>query len=394
MLVAPYAPAADGRHGGARVVHGLAGELSRRHDVALVHLDRDEIDPAIAARCVSVDVVGVADPGPWGVRARGAVAVLRGRSLKAAASGVPELQRRVRELARSFDAQVLHVESAVLGDVLAAAPQALRVVTFYEPAASVRESMALRGRGLPFAHRLDALAAAREERRVLGLADAAVVFTERDRRLLAGGAGGGVKVVTIPFGWDVPATACDPTGADPPTLLFVANFAHPPNVDAALTLAQRIFPAVAARHPSVRLEIVGAAPPAQLLALDGGAIRVTGAVRSVRPYLERAAIVVTPIAIGGGMRAKVLEALAAGKAVVASSRAAEGLSAVAGEELVVVDGDERTATAICALLEDAGARRRMAARARAWALRELSWPAVADRYDELYARVERSRSGR
>jgi glycosyltransferase involved in cell wall biosynthesis len=389
LIVTPYAPSAGGRHGGARVVHGLVGELSRRHDVALLHLDRDELDPVIAARCASVDSVALADPGPWGVRARGAGAVLRGRSLKAAASAVPRLRRRVRELARSFDAQVVQVETGILGDALAGAPHALRVVTFYEPAGSLRESLGLRSRGLPFAHSLDAIAAQREERRVLGLADIAVAFTERDRRLLGGGVGGGAERVTIGFGWDVPETACDPAGGDPPTLLFVANFAHPPNVDAALTLARRILPAVRSAHPAVRLEIVGAAPPAELLALAGDAIRVTGAVPSVRPYLERAAVVVTPIALGGGMRAKVLEALAAGKAVVASSRAAEGITARPGEELVVVDGDPQTAAAICALLEDEEARRRMAARARAWALRELSWPAVADRYDELYARCER-----
>jgi glycosyltransferase involved in cell wall biosynthesis len=112
----------------------------------------------------------------------------------------------------------------------------------------------------------------------------------------------------------------------------------------------------------------------------------------VRPHLERAAVVVMPIAIGGGMRAKVLEALAAGKAVVASSRAAEGVTALPGEDLVVVDGDAQTAAAICALLDDEDARRRMGARARAWAVRELSWSTVADRYDELYARVQRSKS--
>jgi len=93
------------------------------------------------------------------------------------------------------------------------------------------------------------------------------------------------------------------------------------------------------------------------------------------------------------MRIKVLEALAAGKVVVASSRAAEGLTAQSGRDLLVADGDVGMAAAINRLLDDDRLRRQMAASARAWALRELSWSTMADRYDELYARLERRRSG-
>jgi glycosyltransferase involved in cell wall biosynthesis len=91
------------------------------------------------------------------------------------------------------------------------------------------------------------------------------------------------------------------------------------------------------------------------------------------------------------VRVKVLEALAAGKAVVASTRAAEGISARAGEELIVTDGDAATAAAVVELLEDDDARRELAARARAWAVRELTWAAMADGYDELYDRTEQRR---
>jgi glycosyltransferase involved in cell wall biosynthesis len=84
---------------------------------------------------------------------------------------------------------------------------------------------------------------------------------------------------------------------------------------------------------------------------------------------------------------KVLEALAAGKAVVASARAAEGIAARPGEDLLIADGDAQTARAVGSLLADPGERRAMGERARTWALRELGWARVADRYDELYARL-------
>lgn len=392
LLVTPFAPSAEGRHGGGRAIHGLARELVERHDVVLLHLDRDELDPALASRCLAVHAVAAPDPGPWTVRARGAAAVLRGRSLKAAASAVGALRRRAQELEALTSPDVLQVEYGFLGDVLAAAPGALRVLTIYDPAATVAETIALRGGGLPFAHRLDARAALREERRAVQLADATVVLTERDRRIVERSAGGGASLATIPLGWDAPASALDPRGADPPTLLFVGNYRHPPNVAAARALAERILPAVRARHPEARLELVGASPPAELRALAGDAIAVTGEVPSVTPHLDRAAVVVAPIALGGGMRVKVVEALAAGKAVVASPRAAEGVTARAGAEILVAEGDRETAEAVCRLLDDPAARARMARRARAWALRELSWTARADAYDELYARLAAQRA--
>ena len=392
LLVTPFAPSADGRHGGARAVYGLASELVKRNDVALLHLDREEIDPALAAACVSVHTVAVSDPGPWGVRLRGAALVLRGRSLKAGASSIPQLQRKVRELGRSFAPDVIQVETGVLGDALAAARGSLRVVTIQEPAASLRESLHLRSGGLPFVHHLDAHVALREERRILGRADAAVVFTERDRRQLERHRSIHAEIATIPLGWDVPERSLNPAGTQPPTLLFIGSFTHPPNVDAALTLLRRILPAVRAAHPQVRLELVGDSPPPELLEAAGETISVTGGVPNVSPHLDRAAIVVLPIAIGGGMRVKALEALAAGKVVVASARAVEGISAQPGRDLEVVEDDDEMARTICRLLEDEDARRRMAERARAWAARELSWAAMADHYDELYARLGRRKT--
>jgi glycosyltransferase involved in cell wall biosynthesis len=154
-----------------------------------------------------------------------------------------------------------------------------------------------------------------------------------------------------------------------------------------------VLPRVRAAHPDVTLDLVGPWAPPEVQALAGDAVRVTGEVPSVLPYLDRAALVVVPIALGGGMRVKVLEAMAAGKAVVATTRATEGLSAPAGEAFILADGDTVMSQAIARLLTDEDARRQIASNARAWAEDELAWGRMADRYDELYARLEARRSG-
>jgi glycosyltransferase involved in cell wall biosynthesis len=369
--------------------------MARRHDLVLLHLEDDhEVDADLAALCVDVVAHPVRAHGPWRRRIQGTAALLRGRSLWAGGIGIAALQQRARTICDTFQPDVVQVEQAVVGETLAAAPEALRVISIHEPAAHLRDTLPLRREGPALAHRVNALASARQERRVLSLADGAVVFTEHDKQTLAPKTPASTEIVIIPLGWDVPPAPLDPIGGEPPTLVFVGSYRHPPNLEAALALAQHILPLVQERHPAVTLDIVGESPPAELKALANASVRVTGDVPSVTPYLDRASVVVTPIAIGGGMRVKVLEALAAGKAVVASPRAVEGLTARRGEHLVVADGHVATASAIVELIEDVDARRRLGEAARAWALRELTWSAMADRYDDLYERLTARRRGR
>jgi polysaccharide biosynthesis protein PslH len=395
LVISPFAPVRDGRHGSVRAVHGLLSALADRHELVVLHAEVEaEVDPGLAARSAAVHAVGARSLNRWSRRAIGVGAILQRRSMWASELGVRRLTQRVCSLADEFDPHVVQAEHGILGEALSAAgPRALRIVTIYDPASSRMEFLPHHRAGLALAHRLDARAAKCEERRVLSIADAAVVFTDRDRRLLGEAApAGSAAIVTVPMGWDVPKTALDPRGTDPLTLLFVGSFIHPPNVDAALRLARSIFPRVRSARPGVMLEIVGGSPPPELRALASDAIHVTGSVSSVVPHLDRAAVVLAPIALGGGVRVKMLEALAAGKAVVASSRAAEGIDARPGKELIVADGDAATAAATIKLLDDEPTRRELAGHARAWALRELRWGAMADRYDELYHRLEKRRN--
>jgi glycosyltransferase involved in cell wall biosynthesis len=85
------------------------------------------------------------------------------------------------------------------------------------------------------------------------------------------------------------------------------------------------------------------------------------------------------------MRVKVLEALAAGKPVVASPLAIEGLGVVDGEQLLTAETDDEFAERISRVLEDERLRARLGAEARVWAEQNLTWNATLDRFDELYA---------
>jgi glycosyltransferase involved in cell wall biosynthesis len=214
--------------------------------------------------------------------------------------------------------------------------------------------------------------------------DAVIVFAERDREALTPLAGN-TPLVRIGIATRLPSTPLDPLGnPDHPRLVFIGNFVHPPNVDAAIRLTDSIFPAVRARVPEAMLRIVGAQPPPELLARARDGIDVTGRVPDVVPWLNAAALVVAPLRVGGGMRVKVVEALAHGKAVVASPRALEGLSLTDGVEAAVADIDDEFVTRIVSLLESPEARGAMARNARKWACDNLGDERWVAEYEALY----------
>lgn len=173
-------------------------------------------------------------------------------------------------------------------------------------------------------------------------------------------------------------------GGDP-NVVFVGNFAHPPNVDGAIFLVREVLPQLG--RP-VRVRIIGHGVTSDLAALaHPEAVDVVGAVPDVRPFLADAAVVVAPVRFGTGMRGKVLEALAMGRPVVTTSVGAEGLGAVAGRHVEIADGAAAFAAAVRRVLEDEGLARRLGQAGRDLVTERFDWDAIAAAHDDIYREV-------
>lgn len=384
LFLAPYPPRRDALHGGARAMAHLIGGLAERHRVALLCLrgdDEEGIEPALQERC------DIAEELPRrgrrrskdlrervGKHLRTAESLLAFRPKWATWCALPAFEERLRELDAGWRPEVVQAEFHVMGQYLACVRRPRRVLNQYEPGAP-----AARERWHGFRGYLEMRAWERYERAVARRADAVVVLTARDREAMLPYSPS-TPLVVIPLGMEAPERALDPAGRTPPSVLFVGSFHHPPNVDAAVRLARSIFPRVRQRCPAAELHLVGDGP----LDAAGPGVVVAGRVPSVEPWLDRAAVVAAPLASGGGMRVKVLEALAAGKAVVASPLAAEGLD---GAPLLLAEGDEETAEAIAGLIEDRDRRVALAREAREWALAHLGWQRTVEAFEALYERL-------
>jgi glycosyltransferase involved in cell wall biosynthesis len=176
---------------------------------------------------------------------------------------------------------------------------------------------------------------------------------------------------------------------DAPLVAVVGDFACGTNVDGAISFCQETLPLIRRAVPDTHVWLVGHAPSAEIQALESDTVRVTGAVPDVVPYLDAADVVACPLRIGGGSTASATEALRRGKAIVATSTAAQGLSASAREPLVIADDAEAFAGRVAVLLQDPGRRRELERRASRVATRLPSWDeaarALAAVYEDLLA---------
>jgi glycosyltransferase involved in cell wall biosynthesis len=390
LVLAPFAPRLDATHGGSRAVAELLVRLGERHRVALLALRaaaEPPVDSRLYSRCELVREVSRLDETDAGAgeALRVGLALAAGTPMWASRWAVAAFRTAAVELIGSWHPDIVQAEYHIMGQYLERLPgRAPRVLRQLEPGAATAGERSARRRGPSrLLGALDRRAWSRYESRAMARADTVVALTERDRALLLPLAGA-TPVVVIPLGVPIPARAADPVGRHSSLVLFVGNFIHPPNRDAAERLVCGILPLLRARCPSAELRIVGPNPPSGLAAAG---VTVTGEVDDVRPHLDDAAVVVAPLRLGGGMRVKVAEALAAGKAVVATSLAADGLAARTGEHLILADTDEAIVDAIAVLLEHPPRRAALAARARAYATTALGWARPVGDFEHLYARL-------
>jgi polysaccharide biosynthesis protein PslH len=161
-------------------------------------------------------------------------------------------------------------------------------------------------------------------------------------------------------------------------VIFVGNFAHIPNGEAALMLLREIYPELRREFPQTRLLLVGRNPtPAMLKAAQADdQITVTGEVQDIRPYLATARVMVTPLRQGSGTRLKLLEAFAAGCPVVSTAKGAEGLRGQDGEQYLRAAGSAAIVAAVQRLWSDPVLEMKLIKSAQGLLQSAYSWDAV------------------
>lgn len=195
----------------------------------------------------------------------------------------------------------------------------------------------------------------------------------------------GLNVLVVPNGVDCAAvTPGSLRSTSPALLLFTGDMGFEPNVAAAEMLALSILPRIRRVYPDAELRLVGRNPAPRIRRLAGRGVTVTGEVTDMLPHLRAATVYVAPHFTGAGTRTKVLEAMAAGCAIVTTGIGIEGIEAVPGRDVVIADDVLSLAASVVRLLGDPDERARLGTSARRLVEARYDWPRCLAPLEMLY----------
>jgi len=373
----PYLPC----HDGFRLIPAnLIRNLSDRHEIHLIALSHDgegaELSEWPRPYCGSVSII----------RSNHGV----GAKVRTMTGGIdPALERCTLDAVAKVRPDLLHLEGGGLAALLRSTRRELPGIL------SIHDSRALRYREFAryavgarerFRLKLFSVMARRQERQWFGYADRVVVTSPSDAESLSAVLNA-QRIAVIPNGVDLDYFAYRPA-PEPGRIVFTGSMNWPPNEDAAEHFARDVMPAVRSRIPDATFWIVGADPSPRVRNLANIAgVNVTGTVADIRPWIWSAAVYASPLRFGLGVKNKILEAMACGAAIVATTRSLSGTPLVDGRDAMVADDDTKFADAVVRVLSDSELRNSLAREARRKAEVEYSWDSISARFEGLYREV-------
>lgn len=167
----------------------------------------------------------------------------------------------------------------------------------------------------------------------------------------------------------------------PNQMIFSGPFRYFANYEAMQWFVSKVFPKVLEQVPDARLLITGdhaglTLPPAPNVAL-------TGYVQDIKSLMASSWISVAPLLSGGGTRLKILESMAAGTPVIATSKGAEGLDAVPDEHLLIADTPDAFANQVINTLANRGTRDRLSINGKRLVNEKYNWETILPRFLQL-----------
>ena len=218
------------------------------------------------------------------------------------------------------------------------------------------------------------------EKQVVDFFDKVFLVTDAEKEVLSKHASIG-NVESLANGVDLDYFRCRRENRNNPSsgkvnskLIFSGAMDYWPNIEGAVWFVNQIFPQIKKTIPDVSFTIVGRNPTEEVIDLSYvEGVEVTGTVPDIRSYLSQAAVCVAPLMIARGIQNKVLEAMAMGKPVVATTGAATGTQTTDGENIIIADEEDRMANELISLLRDSTRQIRIGQNARQYVEVNHSW---------------------
>ncbi|MCQ2296050.1 MAG: glycosyltransferase family 4 protein [Bacteroidales bacterium] len=194
-----------------------------------------------------------------------------------------------------------------------------------------------------------ALALGAYEREHLNEYDGVVSITENDANLLRE-MGCRKPIVSIPFG--INPESLENVEVEPNSLFHLGSMDWMPNQEGIKWFLEEIWPKVHEEMPQLTFYLAGRKMPAELMQLEMEGVKVVGEVPDAMYFIATKQINIVPLLSGSGIRVKIIEAMSAGKTVIATTIGAEGIAYTDGRDLLVADTPEQFVQQLRRCVED------------------------------------------
>jgi glycosyltransferase involved in cell wall biosynthesis len=212
---------------------------------------------------------------------------------------------------------------------------------------------------------------------LLKLFKACTVVSENERQLVKQLSPQYEPIHVIPNGVDVEFNQVSYITPNPNSLIYNGSLTFYPNYDAVRFFMSEIFPLIQFRIPQISLTVTGVTQGVDLSGIPhNDYINFTGFLPDIRRTIAKSWACVVPLRLGGGTRIKILEAMALGTPVIATSKAVEGLDVIHGENVLIADKPADYAELTVQLLKQPDLRENIARNARRLVERSYDWKVI------------------
>lgn len=205
---------------------------------------------------------------------------------------------------------------------------------------------------------------------------------------------GALPVKVVPNGIDCEYYRGDFGDPEDYSLVYAGALTYGANFDAMAHFLTNIYPLIQLEIPQVKLYITGkldGVPLERLPKLPG--VIFTGYLPDIRPRVAQSWVSVAPLRVGGGTRLKILESLALGTPVVATSKGAEGLELDPGVNLLIADQPADFAQKVVSVLRDRTLRDNLGLQGRTAVNKRYNWANIGDEFNQFIEELVRGKSG-
>lgn len=382
LFVTPYVPASVRSR-----PYGFIKQLSKKHSVTVVCLGQPAWETNYLHEIQSIcEAVYLVHPNRITSYARAFLSIPSGVPLSVTYSASPDMHHTVNRLMEESQYDLIHTDFIRAGQFtsqIQGTPKiydAVDCLTLAYYRAFQNEHTLLLHRALAY---FEWLKIRNYEPKLLRSFDHAIISSPADKEYLANN---GTAIDVVPNGVDLDYfhwNSDEPGRED--SLIFLGKMNYYVNVDSILYFCRYIYPIIKSKREHIKLSIVGWNPTKKIYELTKDpSIQVTGAVPDIRPYLARATVIIAPMISGSGILNKILQALAVGTPVVATSIACQALQVKDGEHLLVADEPEEYADAVIRLLMDNNLRKKISFNARQYVEQHHNWQQIGDRLEQIY----------